>query len=136
MINSNLIKIGIAGIGIALLITVGMEKNLFQEAAAGGLTFPTTECEIQGGIYDHWDKIIFVSTVNTRDNLGALIKPGVVLEFKFPQSNPFAPVNPAQLVADHLNMLSWTNGAGNAILAKRIFIIDVDYSAACIFPQP
>jgi len=134
MTNSNLIYIGIAGIGIAMLFTVGMENNLIPVEA--GPPFPMTACESFGGIYDHWDKIIFTSEgANLRDGGGILIKQGTVLEFKFPQTDPFIPINLAQLVADHLNFnLGWTFGNGTPINQKFIVIIDVEYSAICVFP--
>ena len=134
MTNSNLIYIGIAGIGIAMLFTVGMDNNLIPVEAGG--PFPMTACESFGGIYDHWDKIIFTSEPShLRDNGGILIKSGTVLEFKFPQTDPFIPINLAQLVADHLNFnLGWTNGSFFPVNPDRIVIIDVEYSAICVFP--
>jgi len=97
--------------------------------------FPTTNCEIQGGSYDHWDKVIFTTEgAGLRDGMGTFIKPGTVLEFKFPQTNPFEPVHLAQLVTDHLNNnQGWTFGNGNPIKASFIVIIDVEYTAVCVF---
>jgi len=134
MTNSNLIYIGIAGIGIAVLFTVGLENNLIP-VAEGGIIFPTTNCEIQGGAYDHWDKVIFTSEgAGLRDGMGTFIKPGTVLEFKFPQTDPFEPVHLAQLVTDHLNNnQGWTFGNGAPIKASFIVIIDVEYTAVCVF---
>ncbi len=134
MTNSNLIYIGIAGIGIAVLFTVGMENNLIPVEA--GAPFPITACESFGGIYDHWDKIIFITEgASLRDGSGTFIRSGTVLEFKFPQTDPFEPVQLAKLTADHLNQnLGWTNGGFNAINPNRIVIIDVEYTAVCVFP--
>jgi len=134
MTNSNLIYIGIAGIGIAMLFTVGMGNNLIPIAEGG--VFPITACESFGGIYDHWDKIIFTSqNANLRDGSNTLLKAGTVLEFKFPQTDPFIPIHLAQLVTDHLNNnLGWTFGNGNPINQKFIVIIDVEYTAICVFP--
>ena len=96
-----------------------------------------TACEKAGGTYDHWDKIIFTSEgAALRDSGGAFIKPGTVLEFKFPQLDPSQPVNVAQLTADHLNSIGWTLGNGNMIKAGFIVIIDVDYRAVCVLPTP
>ena len=136
MINVNLIYIGIAGIGIAALFTVGIGTNLIPEAAAGNPAFPITNCELAGGFYDHWDKVIFTSEgANLRNANNDFIKQGTVLEFKFPQTDPFEPVHLAQLVRDHLNNnLGWRNGGGNPINTDRIVIIDVEYTAVCVFP--
>jgi len=135
MTNTNLIYIGIAGIGIAMLFTVMIGNNLIPEAE-GGLSFPITACEDAGGQYDHWDKVIFASSNRLNDNFGPLIKAGTVLEFKFPQGDPFIPVNLAQLTADHLNSIGWTLGNGNFIKAVQIIIIDVEYTAVCVFAPP
>ncbi len=98
--------------------------------------FPTTECEIQGGVYDHWDKIIFITEgAGLRDANNIFIKPGTVLEFKFPQEDPFIPINAAQLTADHLTSIGWTFGNGSPIKASFIVITDIDYTAVCVFPQ-
>ena len=133
MTNSNLIYIGIAGIGIAMLFTVGMGNNLIPVAEGGFFTI--TNCELQGGAYDHWDKIIFITEgAALRDDFGTFIKPGTVLEFKFPQEDPFIPINLAQLTADHLTSLGWTFGNGSPIKASFIVIIDVEYTAICVFP--
>ena len=136
MTKSNLIYIGIAGIGIAMLFTVGMGNNLIPIASGGA--FPTTNCENAGGSYDHWDKVIFTSQgASFRDIGGKFIPAGTVLEFKFPQTDPFEPVFLAQLVSDHLNFnQGWRNGGGNLINPIRIVIIDVEYTAVCIIPGP
>jgi len=135
MTNSKLIYIGIAGIGIAMLFTVGLENNLIPVEAGPG-PFPPTNCENAGGFYDHWDKVIFTSAgADLRDGSGAFIPKGTVLEFKFPQTDPFEPVQLAKLVADHLNNnLGWTNGSFGAINPGWIVIIDVEYTAVCVFP--
>jgi len=134
MTNSNLIYIGIAGIGIAMLFTVGMGNNLIPIAAGGA--FPITNCEIFGGAYDHWDKVIFTSEgAGLRDANNIFIKPGTVLEFKFPQTDPFIPIDLARLVTDHLNQnQGWTLGNLSPITANWIKIIDVEYTAVCVFP--
>ena len=137
MTNTNLIYIGIAGIGIAMLFTVGIGNNLIPKAA-GGFGFPITACENAGGTYDHWDKIIFASegaALRTQVG-GTFIKAGTVLEFKFPQINPFQPVNLAQLTADHLNSIGWKLGNNTPVLASKIVIIDVEYTAVCVIPHP
>ncbi len=135
MTNTNLIYIGIAGIGIAMLFTVGMGNNLIPVAAGG--VFPTTNCELAGGSYDHWDKVIFTSEgAAFRDRFANFIPAGTVLEFKFPQTDPFKPVFLAKLVSDHLTNISWRNGGGNPINPDRIVIIDVEYTAVCIIPGP
>ena len=133
MTKSNLIYIGIAGIGIAMLFTVGLENNLIPEAVGG--IFPTTNCVNAGGSYDHWDKIIFTSEgAALRDSGGRFIPPGTVLDWKFPQTDPFEPVQLAKLTADHLNdNQGWTNGGFGAVNPARIVIIDVDYTAICVF---
>ena len=135
MTNTNLIYIGIAGIGIAMLFTVGLENNLIPVEAGPG-PFPPTACESFGGIYDHWDKVIFTSqNAGLRDGSNTFLKPGTVLEFKFPQTDPFEPVHLAQLVTDHLNQnLGWRLGNGDPVKAGFINIIDVEYSAICVFP--
>jgi len=136
MTNSNPIYIGIAGLGIVMLFTVGMGNNQIPEAE-GGFSFPTTKCETAGGAYDHWDKIIFITEgAALRGNGGTpFFNPGTVLEFKFPQVNPFTPIDVAQLTADHLNSLGWSLGNFSPVVAKRIIIIDIDYSATCVFPS-
>ncbi len=136
MTNSKLIYVGIAGIGIAMLFTVGLENNLIPVEAGPG-PFPITNCELFGGQYDHWDKVIFTSEgAALRDNNGIFIPPGTVLEFKFPQTDPFIPINLAQLVTTHLGSnLSWTLGNFGTITANFIKIIDVEYTAVCV-PGP
>jgi len=52
MTNSKLIYVGIAGIGIAMLFTVGMGNNLIPVEAGAG-PFPPTDCVNAGGSYDH-----------------------------------------------------------------------------------
>ena len=138
MTNSNLIYIGIAGIGIAMIFTVGIGTNLLPLASAG-VSFPVTECEQQGGEYDHWDKVIFTSEgAALRNGVGTFIPAGTVLEYKFPQTGgAFNPIDLAQFTADHLNFnIGWRNGGGNLINPDRLVIIDVEYSVVCIFPQP
>ncbi len=100
------------------------------------MTSTLTVCESQGGAYDHWDKVIFTSEgANLKGNGGTpFFKQGTVLEFKFPQTDPFEPVHLAQLVADHLNNIGWTNGGFNPVNPDRIVIIDVEYTAVCVIP--
>ena len=107
----------------------------FQFVEQPGGFFPITNCEIAGGSYDHWDKIIFMTDdALLKDSSGTFIKPRTVLEFKFPQVDPFTPINLPQLTADFLNSIGWTFGNGNPIQPNRLVIIDVEYTAVCVSP--
>ena len=137
MTKLNRIHFGILGIGIAMIFTVGIGTNLLPLASAG-VGFSPTRCEQEGGDYDYLNKVIFTSKgADLRNGVGTFIPKGTVLEFIFPNTEGLNPINLEQLTANHLTFnIGWTNGGFGQINPDRIVIIDVEFAAVCVFPQP
>jgi len=99
------------------------------------IPFRPTECEAQGGAYDHWDKIVFhTEGAALRDSTGKFIPVFTPLDIKV-IDDPTQVANLKIKVANFLNGVGWTNGGGGPVNPNRIVIDDVDYTAICVFPQ-
>ena len=132
MTKLNRIHFGILGIGIAMMFTVGIGTNLLPLASAGIIP-DGTHCFANGGVYDHWDKIIFSSPSAIAKPDGTILPKNVQFDIKVlddPQDVAYL----QEKVSDFLNANSFTRPNGAPFAPHLIVIIDVEYTAVCVPP--
>jgi len=102
-------------------------------AVIGELTPPITVCEIQGGAYDHWDKIIFSSPSAIKKPDGTILPRDVPYDIKV-LDDPTDVAFLQKKVSDFLNANGFTRPNGAPFGSHLIVIIDVEYTAVCVPP--
>jgi len=134
MTKLNPIHFGILGIGIAMMFTVGIGTNLFQSASAGPpppIMDDGTFCFKVGGLYDHWDKIIF----HTTKNLLHPAEPKIIADQPYDikvLDDPFTVADLRLKTAEFLNSIGYAQKSGFIVTPKLIIIDDVEYSNHCV----